>query len=127
MYFWTSTLKSNYSEGEYPRIETFTPLPQERCKQTRFANLSKEDNSNWRCAKQTNYTIEKGLNYKTIMVTLTYCNNATLSQFFPNLTCKTREETDAIIPYVAYLFAHLESYFDVEDFTTPIKFNLKAY
>ncbi len=71
--------------------------------------------------------MEKGLNYNTLFVKVTYCNNATLRQIFPNLTCKSPEESDAIIPYARFLFAHIEQYLDVSDFDTPIKFNLQAY
>jgi len=62
-----------------------------------------------------------------IMINLGYCNNYTLQLLHPNLTCKSREETDAIVPYVTYVFTTLEQYFDVSDFENPIKYNLKAY
>ena len=61
------------------------------------------------------------------MMTLGYCNNASLQMIYPNLTCKSREEADAIIPYTYFILAHLEQYFDVEDFVKPIKYSMKAY
>ncbi len=59
MHFMTysSTMKENYTEGEYPRIDELVFLEQERCGQTRMANMSTEDNSRWRCAKQTDFLI----------------------------------------------------------------------
>ncbi len=55
---YSSRLKDNYTEGEYPRIDKVEFLEQERCAQTRMANMSKEDNSRWRCAKRTDYLLE---------------------------------------------------------------------
>ncbi len=75
---YSSRLKENYTEGEYPRIDTVELLESERCAQTRMANMSKEDNSRWRCAKKTDYLLEQNLNYQTIMFTVGFCNNATL-------------------------------------------------
>ncbi len=62
-----------------------------------------------------------------LYISIGYCNNFTLQKLYPNLTCKSRQETDAIVPTTNFLLSTLEQYFDVADFENPIKYNLKAY
>lgn len=54
-----------------------------------------------------------------------YCNNTYLKKLYPNLECKSKEETDGIIKDASVLTAQLEQYIDVGEFdVSPIKNNL---
>ncbi len=86
-----------------------------------------DDNSRWRCAKRTNFTIVKGVNVSTIGLAVGFCDNFTLRSLYPNLTCKTVAESQQILPFISFMLGHLEQYLDVADFAQPIKFNLKSY
>ena len=127
MFEYHSLFKRNYSVGEYPREEKFIPIPHKKCPPERFQGMSQDAAGDWRCADNINFTLARGLDVKMILINLGYCNNFTLQMYHPNLTCKSREETDAILPFVAYVLTTLEQYFDVSDFENPIKYNLKAY
>ena len=53
-----------------------------------------------------------------LQLSFSYFDITVLFKFYPNLTCKTKEETD---------IATLVQCFDVADFEHPIKFYLKQY
>jgi hypothetical protein len=63
-----------------------------------------------------------------LLIQLNYCTNASLQQFYPgtNMTCKTREETNAVLPLVTYNVAYIQQTLDASDFEDPIKYNLQA-
>jgi hypothetical protein len=42
------------------------------------------------------------------------------------MTCKTREETNAIVNLVTYNLAYIQQTLDASDFEEPIKYNLQA-
>jgi hypothetical protein len=54
-----SKIKENYTEGEYSRIDTFTPLQMARCPNNAFNGITVGQDSieNWRCLKDVNNTI----------------------------------------------------------------------
>ena len=58
-----------------------------------------------------NYTLVRGgVELNLVQVLVSYCKNATLQAFYPNLTCKTREETNAVVPFTSFLSATLEQF-----------------
>ena len=74
-----------------------------------------------------NYTLVRGgVELNLVQVLVSYCNNASLQAFYPNLTCKTREETNAVVPFTSFLSATLEQFFDISNFEEPLKYNLKS-
>jgi hypothetical protein len=125
-----SSLKANYSEGENPRTVAVTPIKTVRCNNTRFKGQadSRDNITNWRCPETVNIPLHHSTKLRMLLIQLNYCTNASLQQFYPgtNMTCKTREETNAVLPLVTYNVAYIQQTLDASDFEDPIKYNLQA-
>ncbi|CDW83800.1 UNKNOWN [Stylonychia lemnae] len=131
MFVFQTAVKKNYTDGEYPLEYIRKDIDIARCTQDRFAGQSDEqDNSKWWCP-QVNETLLQGrmgsFVSQRLKIEFTYCDQKYLIKNFPNLTCKSREETDAISKDSFFLFGYLEQFLDVAEFEkNPIKYTLTA-
>ncbi|CDW87416.1 UNKNOWN [Stylonychia lemnae] len=124
MYTYSSQKKTTYKEGEYPLTFRYDEMNVTRCGYERFANLSQDDAQKWWCSETpvTKLQGRIGSNFaQRVKVELHYCSQIYLDRINPNLTCKTREEADAIFKDTYYLISYAENFLDYTP-TTDIKY-----
>eukprot|EP00347_Sterkiella_histriomuscorum_P010975 403374223 len=117
--------RPNATANQIPFIQTSQEINMTRCQLSRFYGVANTNVSNWFCANQSEVVLQgKSSNNinKRFRIEFIYCQNVYLQKLFPDLECKTREETDLIAKDSYMYMTYSQQFIDVEEFqSSPIK------
>ena len=49
-----------------------------------------------------------------------------ISRFFESLNCKSKEQIDSVLSQMSFMFAVTDYYFEIDDYSSPIKMNFRS-
>ena len=115
--------------NDFPQEIEVDYIPVDRCNDTRFMGQANDNYSNWWCPQVKDFTVAgpSVLRSKLIYFRLSYCNPALLAINFPNETCKSKEESDALLPLMTLVTGELTQYFESASFDSPIKYFITSH